>query len=229
MQTTWERIVDVMSSHYIKILGIEVPPNEVALLKVFEAHTKVIPKATREAMELPITLEELHKVAKAMAKKRVPGKDGLSMEIFRALWDQVGPLLLKVPQIGIPKGTLHSQLMKGIMVMLEKRGDQTLIDNKRGFTLLNYVLKILAKLYQLRLTIVLQSFIIEEQSACLLGRSIHCTLFLTNEILQRAKEMDLNIVLLKLDIIKAFDCMNWNFMYCLFQKIGFGPNFLRII
>lgn len=59
------------------------------------------------------------------------------------------------------------------MVMLPQKGDQTLIGNKRGLTLLNCALKILFKLYQLRLIIVLKEFILEEQSACLLGRSIH--------------------------------------------------------
>lgn len=35
--------------------------------------------------------------------------------------------------------------------------------------------------------------------------------------------------MLKLDIIKAFDCINWNLLYQLLEKIGFGPNFLRVI
>lgn len=38
-----------------------------------------------------------------------------------------------------------------------------LLSNKRGLTLLNCVLKILTKLYQIRLTLVLQDFISEEQ------------------------------------------------------------------
>lgn len=109
-----------------------------------------------------------------------------------------------------------------------EKGDQTLIG--KGLTLLNCALKILAKLYQLRLTKVLQGFINEQQSACMLGRSIHRALFLTNEVLHKAKEADLSILLLKLDtIIKAFNNIGWEFLYRLLQKIGFGPNFLKVI
>lgn len=162
IRNTWEGIGDMMRSHFVSLLGTEVLPDEDALHEVLEAQTNIIPPDDAAAMEQPISLEELHVAAKALAKQKVLGKDGLPMEFFLALWEQVGPLLLKVLQNGISKGCLHPKLTEGIMVMLEKKGDQLLIGNKRGLILLNCVLKILAKLYQLRLTKVLQEFIIEQ-------------------------------------------------------------------
>lgn len=47
-------------------------------------------------MEQPISLEELHREAMALAKQKVLGKDGLLVEFFLAIWEQVGLVLLKV-------------------------------------------------------------------------------------------------------------------------------------
>lgn len=47
--------------------------------------------------------------------------------------------------------------------------------------------------------------------------------------LKIAKESEKSFLLLKVDIVKAFDCINWKFLYRLLEKIGFGPNFLRMI
>lgn len=108
-----------------------------------------------------------------LPKQKAPGKDGLPIKLFLVLWDQVGPILLKVLEDGIVKGIFHPQVTIGMMLLLAWKGDQSLISNKRGITLLNMALKILAKASQLRLAKVLHDLILEQKSAFLLGRSIH--------------------------------------------------------
>lgn len=43
-----------------------------------------------------MTLKELEEATKSMEPKKTPGKDGLPVEFYKELWDQVGPCLLKV-------------------------------------------------------------------------------------------------------------------------------------
>lgn len=78
-------------------------------------------------------------------------------------------------------------MVRGIIVLLENKGDQLLIENKHGLMLLNYFLKILTKLCQLLLSIILQDFIEEPQQASLPGKSIYRAMMLTNKVLHRAK------------------------------------------
>lgn len=77
------------------------------------------------------------------------------MEFYLQLWDLVGPILLLVLKEGLAKGNLEAKLTEGIIILLEKKGDQLLLGNKHGLILLNCALKILTKLYQLRLTGIL--------------------------------------------------------------------------
>lgn len=118
------------------------------------------------------------------------GRGGILVEFFLVLWDQIRPILLKLLQEGLKSGILHPQLTHGIIVLLAKDGDPLLMGNKRGLTLLNCVLKILSKLYQIHLSIVLQGFISEQQSAFLPGQSIHKAVMLANEILHMAKNAE---------------------------------------
>lgn len=52
---------------------------------------------------------------------------------------------------------------------------------------------------------------------------------LTNEVIHKAKLVEEAFMLLKLDTIKAFDCLGWIFLTRLLKKIGFGPLFIRMI
>lgn len=53
-------------------------------------------------------------------------------------------------------------------------------------------------------------------------------MMLTNE-LHKAQDEGLDILLLKLDTIKAFDCLGWKFLYLLLKWIGFGIKFIQML
>lgn len=130
---------------------------------------------------------------------------------------------------GLVEGILHPKRMEGLIVLLPKKDDQTMIGNKHGITMLNCALKILMKLFQLRLTKVLQNFIFEQQNDFLRGRSIHHALMLLNEILHKARNSREEFIMLKLDMIKAFNYISWEFLYRLLVHLRFGPYFLNLL
>lgn len=81
-------------------------------------------------MEIPITLDELEQAAKNLVKNKMLGRDDMPIEIFLAMWKDIGPLFIAVLQQGLVDGSLHPQLTKGLILLLEKKGDQLLITNK---------------------------------------------------------------------------------------------------
>lgn len=106
-----------------------------------------------ETLEAPITLEELQDVAYHLAQNKVPGRDGIPVQFYLILWDQIGPILLEVLPKGLTIGAFNPNISRGISILgialLAKKGNQLLIENKRGLNFLNCCLKILTKLYQL--------------------------------------------------------------------------------
>jgi hypothetical protein len=58
--------------------------------------------------------------------------------------------------------------------------------------------------------------------ACLPGRSIHHSLLLMSELLYFAGESEIPHILMKLDITKAFDKLEWSVLLPLLEHLGFG-------
>lgn len=127
-------------------------------------------------------------------------------------------------QAGISSGALHPDIALRLIVLLHKKGDLKLT-NKRGLTLLNSAYKILTKLFQLRMVSVMVAFISTQQAAFLLGHSLHVLMLLTNELVHGALKGNISYILAKLDIIKAFDTVNWEFLFTILGWYRFGPYF----
>lgn len=105
-------------------------------------------------------------------------------------------------------------------MLLKKRDDQRILGNKRPITLLNSVYKIGAKAMQRRLSPILQNIISPQQSAFLPGRNIHHNLLMVSEMLQQAQDSGEEHILMKLDVCKAFDRLEWPFILASVEKVG---------
>lgn len=54
-------------------------------------------------------------------------------------------------------------------------------------------------------------------------------MLLTNEVMHKAKACSKDFLLLKVDTIKAFDCLGWIFLYRVLEKMGFGPYLINML
>lgn len=117
----WKDILEASCQHYTRLLGVPTSMCEEAMLKILEAQMASIFLEARAALE-KITLAELHKGAKQLAKNKVPSKDKICVKSYLALWDQVGPNFLEVLLDGLRNGSLHPKLTHGIIILVAKKG-----------------------------------------------------------------------------------------------------------
>lgn len=129
-----------------------------------------IPKLSDDArmsFEGLITEEELSGALKAMECNKSPGCDGLTTNFYRDFWPILGEGLTRVYNYAFENGFLTVSQRRGMITLLFKKGDRTLLKNWRPVPLLNTDYKILTKALANRLHQVLPLIVNSDQTACI--------------------------------------------------------------
>ena len=96
-------------------------------------------------------------------------------------------------------------------------------------SLVGSLYKPLAKVIAIRLKIVVGNLVLIFQHAFMAGRQILDAVLIANEAIGSRMKAYLRWVICKLDIEKANDHVNWNFIFAVLEKMGFGSKWISWI
>ncbi len=176
-----------------------------------------------------LSVEEVAKAIRALPKGKAPGHDGIPMEFFHECEKEVAPDLHQAFTTMLSEGETSVYINKGLITLIPKNGDHARLNNWRPITLLGSIYKILAKLLTGRLQAILPNIIRPNQTGFVEGRSILDNIFIAQESFSWAEESNQDLVLLLLDFEKAFDIIEWGFLFGALEKLGFGSTWIRWI
>jgi hypothetical protein len=108
------------------------------------------------------------------------------------------------------------------LFLIPKVNKPTTFGDFRPISLCNLCYKIIAKILENRLRPILSHGLSEEQLGFLQGRQIIDAVGMAQECLHSIKKKNLKALILKLDLKKAYDYINWDFLRLILIKIGFG-------
>ncbi len=174
-----------------------------------------------------LALKETLGAISALPKGKAPGHDGVPMEFFHECAQKVAPNLLLAFKAMLNAGDTFAFINKGLITLIPKSGDQARLNNWRPITLLGSIYKILAKVLAERIQAALPNIIRPNQTEFVEGRSILDNVFMAQEALEWAEESDQDLVLLLLDFEKAFDRIEWDFLFMALTKLGFSDTWVR--
>ena len=120
----------------------------------------------------------------------------------------------------------YSQRMS-VITLLFKKGDKNLLGNYRPISLTNTDYKIVAFIFAKRLQKVLDSIISQNQSAYVKGRFIGINARLIIDIFEYCENLGEESILLFLDFHKAFDSVEWSFLFETLKRFNFGDHFIK--
>ena len=100
------------------------------------------------------------------------------------------------------------------------------IKDYRPISLVHGVIKIFDKVLATRLATELPFLVGNHQSAFIKGRSIHDNFMLVQCTARRLHALREPAVMLKMDISKAFDSVQWPFLVEVLKAMGFGPRWV---
>ena len=171
-------------------------------------------------LERPFGEEEVVGVLKAFNGDKAPGPDGFPMAFFQSCWDVVHNEVMESIKYFHEVGTFTKSLNATFLTLIPKKVAAEVKDF-RPISLVGGMYKIFDKLLANRLKLALHKIISPSQNALVQGRQILDSVLITNEVLDSRLKDGLLGVLCKLDIEKAYDHVNWEFLIYLLRRCGF--------
>ena len=176
---------------------------------------------------MPISYDECCKVVRKLTNDKSPGSDGLPSEFYKAHWSTIGPLVFDALSFSVGNGKLSISQRHAQLRLIHKKDDREILENWRPISLLNTDYKILAFILSSRLQPILGRIINHDQTAYLKKRFIGQNVRLTYDVIDYANTENIPGAILFLDFRKAFDTIEWNFMFKTLEKFNFGTTFVN--
>jgi len=174
--------------------------------------------------------DEVWEIIKESPKNKSPGMDGFTNEFYQAFWPQVKKYMLEAFNASLEKGELSITQKRGVITLIPKpQKDLDLLKNWRPITLLNHDYKYLAKVIANRCKALLPKIINSDQTGFVPGRYIGCNIQRIQSLIERCEEESINGVLLSIDFEKAFDSVEWKFVYKALKYFNFPDKYIEWI
>ncbi|XP_031122605.1 uncharacterized protein LOC116025505 [Ipomoea triloba] len=158
------------------------------------------------------------------------GPDGFSGSFYRSCWDTIhNDVYMAVLDffvgVPVPKGIASAQI-----VLIPKKQNPVSFADFRPICLCSFASKIFTRITTSRLRQILPKLISREQTGFVESRNIQDNVLLAFELIQYLdKRCRGSNVAIKLDMMKAFDRVDWPFLQKLLTKFGFPETFVRLI
>ena len=113
---------------------------------------------------------------------------------------------------------------QAVITLIEKKGkDRSLLENWRPISLVNVDAKIISNVLATRIKNVLPSIIHHNQSGFVKDRFIGETVRSIFDLTEFSLKEIIPGSMIFIDFHKAFDSLEWNFLFSCLEACGFGP------
>ncbi|KAB2600004.1 hypothetical protein D8674_010275 [Pyrus ussuriensis x Pyrus communis] len=180
----------------------------------------------------PITDEELKEAAVQMGGLKAPGPDGFQGIFYQTYWEIVRADISEMIRELFQNSAGTSLINQTHIVLIPKVPNPEFVSQFRPISLCNYSYKILSKILANRLKVVLPNIISPTQSAFVAGRQIQDCIGIAHEMfhyLKGRKARNKFEMGIKLDMQKAYDRVEWDFLDAVMERMGFSSRWRALI
>ncbi|KAH9079821.1 hypothetical protein Ae201684P_007497 [Aphanomyces euteiches] len=204
-------------------------PNRASRRRFLRLLQKRLTDEQRDSLDSPITTYELAQAIKTMAPHKSPGMDGFPAAFYQLEADLFAEILCLVFKYQLSRGELLCIQRRSAVSLLFKGGDRSNPGNYRPIALIPVEVKILTRALAYRLRHLLPALIHPIQTGFVAGRRIHDHIIFLKDLQHKCTLDDIEGYAMFLDFEKAYDRVNWDFMYDVLEAFNFGPVFISWI
>eukprot|EP00253_Pinus_taeda_P006377 PITA_06377 len=226
---SFNKLSQLGTSHFRNIYRSPPGTNLVEIINVANHFPRFVNEEDTKELFAPVTTEELESTLKWFKKDKSPGQDGWTIEFYLALYELLGPDLLKVVEESRSTGTLYHAINSTFIALIPKSNSTSSFKDYRPISLCNCLYKIISNIIANRLRPILSRNIAPQQLAFLEDRQIHEAIGSAQEAFHSIWSKHLKSIILKIDLSQAFDRVSWIYIKMLLIHLGFPLNFITWI
>ncbi|XP_019196311.1 PREDICTED: uncharacterized protein LOC109190291 [Ipomoea nil] len=199
---------------------------------LFSGITPRVTRTQNESLLRPFELADVKEALFAMAPDKAPGPDGMNPGFYQHFWDIVGSDISTFILNCLNNRVFPSGLNDTDVVLIPKKKVPEMITDFRPIALSNVIYRIMAKMITQRMKPLMEKIISGSQSAFIPDRLITDNSLVAAEVghfLNRKQCGAVGWGALKLDMAKAYDCMEWPFLREMLLALGFDSRWVELI
>ncbi|KAL0283413.1 UNVERIFIED_CONTAM: Retrovirus-related Pol polyprotein from type-2 retrotransposable element R2DM [Sesamum radiatum] len=173
------------------------------------------------------TFEEVKSTIFYMCPDSTAGPDGFSAHFYQSCWDIIGKNLHDAVSDFFLGSSPPKNFTTTTIVLIPKTEAPSTWKDFRPISLCNVTGKILSKIVNNQMACLLPKIISPSQSGFVQGRMIWDSILLAQELSHcLGKNGSHSNTIFKLDMEKAYDRVDWTFLYHMLSRVGFPMHWI---
>lgn len=173
--------------------------------------------------------EEILMAIKGLDPDSAPGPDGFNGHFYQANAEIMKEDIIAVVQDFFGGNPMPKCITSTLIVLIPKKKNPQSFKDLRPISLCNFTYKIIAKILNDRLVCLLPLVISKEQSGFVQGRAIHENVAIAQEMVNELDRKAIVNMMIKVDMEKAYDRMEWGFILKVLERFGFSNRWSDMI
>ena len=227
-QSDMSRISTIVEEFYTNLFTIAQPRNMEGVLEVVD---KIVTQDMAHSLTQPYTEEEVRVALFNMHPSKSLSPDGMSLFFFQKYWHIVGHDVTLAVLSVLHSGKCLKKMNFTHIILIPKNNDPQYITEFRPISLSNVVSRIISKVLANQIKSILPDVISNAQSAFIPNRLITDNTIVAFEMLHHVRSRrkgKTGHMAVKLDISKAYDRMEWEFLRRIILKIGLPEQWVTL-
>ncbi|KAL8090281.1 hypothetical protein AgCh_039666 [Apium graveolens] len=225
----WEEgLSELITTYYDKMFTATETQWEEIVNKVPSSITEV---QNKELLR-EVSVEEVRSALFHMHPDKSLGPNGMTPGFFQKHWSLVRNDIVLMVKKFFTEGVLLDGLNDTNLVLIPKKKNPSSVSDLRPISLCNVLVKIITKVMANRLKVLLDVVVSESQSAFIPGRLISDNILVSYEVMHSLKNKRYGkegYMAIKLDMNKAYDRLEWDFVKAMLRRMGFSEHWIKLI